>query len=94
MGIYVQTDRDGIARHFVQGLESWDDFAAIVSKVLQSLSSTIVQQGDGPDARLCIVLVEGYEITFAYDDMLGNFFYSRDKDAGGVIRSISALFSD
>lgn len=93
MTVHTQIDRDGIVRHFIQELESWDDFTAIVNRVRQSFDSTIVRQGDGPDSRFCILSVEGREVTFIHDDMLGNCFFSRDKEAEEVIRAISVIFS-
>jgi hypothetical protein len=94
MPIYMQTDKHGVTRYFIQGSESWDDFPNIVNKVQQALDTSVVEQVDGPDSRLCILSVGGYEIAFVHDDMFGNFFFTQDTGAKEAIQAISVLFSD
>ncbi len=94
MALYEQIDGRGVTRYYTQDLESWDDFSVIVDKVLRSLPAALVRQGDGPDARFAIVELDGFQVIFVHDDMMGNCFFSPNDDAAGVIRKVSALFSD
>ncbi len=94
MALYQQVDPRGLERHYIQELESWEDFSAIVNRVLWSLPATIVRQGDGPDARYCILEIDGFQVVFVHNDMMGNCFFSQEEGATVAIMRVAGLFSD
>jgi len=93
MSIYRQEDSEGIIRNYVQEIESWDGFSEIVAFVLRFFESSMIKQVDGPDSRVCHILVEAHEITFVHDDMLGNCFFSEKESSQPVIEKISRQLS-
>ncbi len=94
MAIYQQVDPRGVERQYLEGLETWENFTAIVDKVLSALPATIVRQGDGPDARYCILEIDGFQVVFVHNDIMGNCFFSQDEGATVAIRKVADLFSD
>lgn len=93
MTIHTLTDPRGFVRYYIEEMGDWDDFPVIIEKVASSLGAVVVKRGDGPDARYCFLLIEGYEVIFTHNDMFGNCFYSRDPNAHDVLEKIAAMFS-
>ena len=94
MTVYRQTDAQGIVRHYIQELESWAGFTLIIDKVVNSLVATVLECGDGPDSRYCILDIDGSQVVFAHDDMLGNCFFGQNRNATLALKKVEELFSD
>jgi len=74
----------------VEDLESWEGFDKLVQYFSNEYDCEVFSKVDGPDARLWEIGIKGQIVNLVHDDMLGNFFYSKNASAEPLLESLAS----
>ena len=67
-----------------------EGFDKLVQYFSNEYDCEVFSKVDGPDARLWEIGIKGQIVNLVHDDMLGNFFYSKNASAEPLLESLAS----
>jgi hypothetical protein len=72
----------------VSFIQDWNGFDILLNFIKSSYSVTVLKQADGPDARRCVLEINGKLLELIHDDMLGNYLIAPSKESEPILYDI------
>lgn len=66
---------------FVPAVGGWDGFDQLRVFLIKHYAASVVEQIDGPDARVCRLRIADCDITIEFDDPYGNAIVCGDENS-------------